>query len=91
MSAKYKSPAILSQLTPTGTSEVTYHHVVLFSWDLNEEKPFEVYPRNAFSSNEIPEDWYLKELSPTCRQQKLKLSGLRGDFYSVFCKIEESK
>ena len=85
------SPAILTQLKETKCSDVTYHHVIIFSWDPNEEAPFEVYQRNSFSSNEIPDEWYENVLSAEFRHQKLKLSGLRGNQYSVFCKIEESK
>ena len=88
MSGKKKTP-ILTQLNPSGNSVTEYHHVILFNWDPNVENPFEVYQRNSFSSSEIPEAWYTKVLSPTCRHQKLKLAGLRGPSYSVFCKIEK--
>ena len=81
---------ILTQLSATKCSEVIYHHVVLYSWDVDEELPFEIYPRNSFSSNEIPDEWYTNVLSDTLRHQKQELSGLRGKHYSVFCKIEES-
>ena len=86
-----KSTPILTQLSPNNSSELVYHHLVLFSWDLDEEMPFEIYPRHAFSNNEIPDEWYTNVLSEEFRHQKLKLSGLRGQQYSVFCKIQERK
>ena len=78
-----------SQLTTTKSSDVVYNWAVIFSWDLDAEKPFEIYQRNAFTPNEIPDQWYTKCLSPTCRHQKLQLAGLRGDKFSLFCKIEK--
>ena len=88
--AKKKAPQF-SQLTKDQYSEVEYNWIVVFSWDVDNESPFEIYQKNAFSSNEIPEQWYTKKLTPTCRHQKLKLSGLRGDLFSVFCKIQACK
>ena len=69
-------------------SVVQYNWVVIFTWDVDEENPFEVYQRNSFSNGEIPNEWYSKRLGPTCRHQKLKLTGIRGDLFSVFCKIQ---
>ena len=84
-----RSVPILTQLSSVKNSDVNYHHVIIFSWDPNDENPFEIYQRNSFSSNEIPDDWYDSVLSSENRHQKLKLSGLRGHQYSVFCKIEK--
>ena len=80
-----------TQVTSTKTSVVDYKWVITFNWDLDEENPFEIYQRNSFSAKEIPNDWYHKALNDTCRHQKLQLTGLRGQHYSVFCKIEKGR
>ena len=83
-----KNRPVFSQFTKDGYSELEYNWAVIFSWDVDDENPFEIYQKNAFSKNEIPDQWYTRKLNPTCRHQKLKLTGLRGNLFSVFCKIQ---
>ena len=77
----------LTQDTEHGTSTTDYNWLITFNWQNNAKKSFELYQRTCFSGREVPTIWYTKVLSKDCRLKKLKLSGLSGDFYSVFCKI----
>ena len=69
-------------------SEMDYNWIIVFSWDENDEEPFEVFQRSCFSNREVPSILYTKILTPECRVKKVKLSGLKGLHYSLFCKIE---
>ena len=73
-----------------GGSSIHYHWVCLFSWCENNPTPFDLHVREI-TEGYIPESWFTKPLSPTCRHQKAKFPPLGKEAMSVFCKVEYGK
>ena len=69
-------------------SDVLYHWVIMFHWDINNKFPFSMFVRSTFPDSEIPDSWYTFRLSEEYRLQKKYLRTLNGQ-YSVFCKVEK--
>ena len=70
----------------------TYGFVILFNWDEGIQKPFKMFPRRAFSKEEISDKCYNSRVSDTFRVKKLKkLRPLPGKKVSLFAKVEGSK
>lgn len=69
-------------------SDVQYHWVVLFQFDIENNEPFSLFVRNTFSENEIPESWYRFRLEDDLRLLKRYFRTLNGE-YAVFCKVEK--
>lgn len=73
-------------------SPTTYGHVILFNWDEGVQRPFKMFPRKAFGSEEITDRCYNKDLSNDYRIRKLKpLKPLPGQKMSLFAKVEACK
>lgn len=70
----------------------TYGFVILFNWDEQIKKPFKIFPRKAFSTEEISDRCYTSRVSDEYRVKKLKrLRPLPGNKLSIFCKVEDGK
>ena len=80
-----------TQESESSQSNVEFNWIITFDWRESSKNPFEVFQRSCFSGREIPVVWYTKVLSKARRLKKLKLSGLPGPFYTVFCKVELGK
>ena len=75
----------------TPTSRLTYWWVIMFEWDVNKEKPFQIFLKEEVSGVGVPKSWFEGCLNDNCRKLKLRLSGFSGDKYSFFCKVETGK
>ena len=76
---------------PTETS-FTYGFAILFNWDEKVQKPFKIFPRKAFSTDDIRDRCYEKVLVDEMRIRKLKpLKPLPGQKMSLFAKVESCK
>ena len=82
-------PRFVSKTQPQPT-DVDYHWVVLFHWDLENPSPFTLHLRALFQKEEIPETWFLFKLRNDLRMKKKYFEVLNGT-YSVFCKVEKGK
>lgn len=81
---------------PSGSCPVPvffqYGFVILFNWGVNIMKPFKIYPRSSFSSEEIRGYWIENKLETKWRIKKLKpLHPLSGQKVSLFAKVEDGK
>ena len=66
----------------------TYIHAILFGWDPDLEKPFDLFPRDALV--EIPESWFSGKFGYVERKKILSLPSIDDENkkYSMFAKIE---
>lgn len=71
---------------PASTACVTYKWIILFHWDEEEEKPFQICLRSQFSESQIRKKWVDGQLGDASRVKKLP-----GQNYSLFCKVQEGK
>ena len=83
-----KSPERQSSSLPA-TLAYTYLWVVLFDWDENVERPFNLYQVAIFSRSEMKPKWIKGELNCISRKKKLKFSALPGKNLSLFAKVEK--
>ena len=69
----------------------TYIHAIVFSWDPDTEKPFDLYPRDALA--EVPETWFSGKFGYVERKKILSLPSINEEDknFSIFCKIERGK
>ena len=71
-------------------SDVEYFWFIGFQWNVLEENPFQIFVREYFGDDEIPDIWFSGKLSDTNRAIKLNLHAVAGpDLYSIFAKIEK--
>ena len=69
--------------------DYSYGFVILFNWDENAQKPFKIFPRKAFSTDDIRDHCYDKVLPDEMRIRKLKpLKSLPGHKMSLFAKVD---
>lgn len=69
-----------------------YVYVILFNWKEDLKKPFKMFPRKAFTQDEIRDDIIAKQLPNLFRLKKLKpLKPLPGQRMSLFAKVEASE
>ena len=67
-----------------------YGFIILFNWNEGVKKPFKIFPRNAFSTDDIRTYCYEKHLKNENRIRKLTtLKALPGHKMSLFCKVEQ--
>ena len=74
-----------------GTSLRSYGWVILFTWQLNEENPFCVFPIRHFKASNFPIELITGPLSDQSRSNRYRLKNVPGSAHSVFCKIEKCK
>ena len=75
-----------------GDRKFNYGFVILFNWNEEIQRPFKLFPRKAFSPNEIRDRCYEKLLIPEQRIRKLMpLKPLPGQKLSFFAKVEACK
>lgn len=70
-------------------SEVDYRWAVLFRWNINNPKPFEIFPKSIFvDEEEVPETWFTHGLGYQKRQKRFEVQVLDKDDSSMFSRIE---
>lgn len=89
MRSKTNVPKFWSKTQPQ-KSDVEYFWIILFHHDIGNQYPFTLHIRTLFSTEEIPDTWYLFKLRDDLRFKKQYFRVLNGD-YSVFCKVEKGK
>lgn len=88
-SSQDSSPKVKSSLPSALTYE--YLWVILFQWDVNVEKPFDIYPIGLFPISEIKEAWISGDLEELSRLKKLQFRALKGKTFSLFGKVEKCR
>lgn len=69
-----------------------YMKVILFQWDINKKRPFDIFPLSMFTTNEIKDKWMESILDQNSRIRTLPmLRSLPGKTFSLFAKIERGK
>ena len=73
-------------------TEISYGFVILFNWNEKVKKPFKIFARNTFTTDDIRDRCYEKILVNEMRIRKLKpLHSLPGEKMSLFGKVECGK
>ena len=73
-------------------SYVNYFWFIGFEWNVLEEKPFQIFARECFGDEDIPDNWFSGVLTEDYRRMKLTLKAVASQFhYSIFAKIEKGK
>ena len=71
-------------------SDINYFWFVGFEWSVFEDKPFQIFVREYFGDEDIPDNWFSGVLSEDNRKVKLKLNAVAGkNPYSIFAKVEK--
>ena len=71
-------------------SEINYFWFIGFEWSVLEPEPFQIFVREYFGDDDIPDDWFSGVLSEENRLEKLTLNAVAGNNqYSIFAKIEK--
>lgn len=68
-------------------SVVEYFFLVIFDWNLMAGSPFQMHVWETMK--DFPEGWIKGPLSRVNRKAKIQVSGLGGENYSLFCKVEK--
>ena len=69
-----------------------FGYIILFNWDEEIQKPFRIFSRKTFSTDEIRDRCYTKHLTEEFRVRKIKpLKALCGQKLSIFAKVEHCK
>lgn len=89
LSSPKKSPRISSSL-PARVSYV-YLWCILFDWDEDVEKPFDIYQVARFRSSELKKKWISGELDLDSRKKRLSFSWMPGKSFSLYAKVEKCK
>ena len=77
---------------PLPHSNVEYFWFVGFEWNVHEEKPFQIFVREYFGDEDIPDSWFSGVLTDKNRAVKLSLNAVAGNnLYSIFAKIEKGR
>ena len=71
-------------------SDVNYFWFIAFEWDLLQEEPFQIFVRQYFGNEDIPDTWFTGVLSDKNRAVQLELNAVAGNNkYSIFAKVEK--
>ena len=71
-------------------SDVEYFWFIAFEWNVLEEEPFQIFVREYFGDDDIPDTWFTGNLSDKNREVKLKLNAVAGgNPYSIFAKVQK--
>ena len=71
-------------------SEVNYFWFIAFEWCVSEPKPFQIFVREYFGDDDIPDTWFSGVLTEEYRLIKLQLNAVAGNNpYSIFAKVEK--
>lgn len=70
----------------------TFNYIIFFNWNEEFQRPFKIFSRKQFGSDEIKDRCYEKYLSDEFRVWKIKpLKSLPGQKLSLFAKVEGCK
>ena len=73
-------------------TQVEYDQAILFNWTYTNQKPFVIYRKEFFKTNEIRNEWYTHKLSNSCRLRQLKpIERVPGPALSMFAKVQKSR
>ena len=89
LSSPEKSPKVPSSLP--ATVSYVYLWCILFDWDVNVEKPFDIFQLALFSETEMKSAWINGDLDQNSRKKKLTFSCFAGKTFSLFAKVEKCK
>lgn len=71
-------------------SDTNYFWFIAFQWSVNEPQPFQIFVREYFGDEDIPDTWFTGRLTDENRAVKLKLNAVAGNnIYSIFTKVEK--
>lgn len=74
---------------PATQMRFIYRFVILFNWNESLPRPFKMFPRNSFTTDEIPDAWIDRKLMDKWRLRTLKpLAELPGQKMSIFAKVD---
>ena len=72
------------------TCYVEYFWFIAFEWNVFEEQPFQIFVREYFGDEDIPDNWFTGNLTEENRAVKLRLNAVAGNnLYSIFAKVEK--
>ena len=71
-------------------SDIEYFWFIGFEWSVLEPEPCQIFVREYFGDEDIPDSWFTGALSDANRAVKLKLNAVAGNNpYSIFAKVEK--
>ena len=71
-------------------SSVNYFWFIAFEWSVLVEHPFQIFVREYFGDEDIPDSWFTGVLTEKKRAIKLSLRAVATkNQYSIFAKIEK--
>ena len=79
-----------SQSSLLSQPDIEYLWYVVFQWNVNLMRPFQIYAVQELTGN-VPDEWATKTLSDKRRKKKMQLPALSTDDYSIFAKIQKGK
>ena len=81
-----------SEVEEVPQSGVNYFWFIAFEWNVREEKPFQIFVREYFGDEDIPDSWFTGVLSEDHWVIKLNLKAVASNsYYSIFAKVEKGK
>ena len=73
-------------------SDTEYFWFIAFEWSIHEPQPFQIFVREYFGDEDIPDTWFTGRLSDENRAVRIRLNAVAGNNpYSIFAKIEKGK
>ena len=73
-----------------GSSDTEYFWFIAFEWNIHEPQPFQIFVREYFGDEDIPDNWFTGKLTEDNRAVKLSLNAVAGmSPYSIFAKVEK--
>ena len=71
-------------------SDIEYFWFIGFEWNVLEPQPFQIFVREYFGDEDIPDNWFTGNLSEENRAVKLQLNAVAGtNPYSIFAKVQK--
>ena len=72
------------------SSDIEYFWFIAFEWNVHEPQPFQIFVREYFADEDIPETWFTGKLTDEYRAIKLSLNAVATkNPYSIFAKVEK--
>ena len=70
--------------------DTVYFWFIAFEWNVHEPQPFQIFVREYFGDDDIPDNWFTGRLTEEHRAVKLRLNAVASQsVYSIFCKVEK--
>ena len=71
-------------------SDTEYFWFIAFEWNIHEQESFQIFVREYFGDEDIPDVWFTGNLSDKNRAVKLELNAVGSqNLYSIFAKVQK--